>query len=230
MSSNPPAGRGAVGIVGAGRMGRALASRIGTERDLVVVSRRAGHFASPGGDDVSVRDDPSVLSGCALVLVAVPADNVPAALDWVRPHLVPGTLTLNLATELRTPGLDGSGLRLLGCKIVGQSGQIARGTPAALVVDGASDTELVVLAEMLSPVGAVVDGPESLAAKVNDLVARQVIVAERGLAAELDALGLPPEVRDAATSNLAGGIWQAVATGNTGPFLTKLVAELTGPS
>lgn len=215
-----------VGIVGAGRMGQALAARLGGDHELVVVSRHAGGFTTADGRDVRVGDDPAALRDCAVVLLAVPAHEVPAALDRVRAHLGPGALTLNLATELPTAELDGSGVRLIGCKIIGQSGQIARGIAAALVVDGATDAERVVLADLLRPVGAVLDAPESLVAKVNDLVARRVIAAERDLARELDEAGLPAAARDAAAGNLAAGIWQAVASGNTGPYLTRLIAEL----
>ena len=219
-----------VGVVGAGRMGLALAARIGLDREPVVVSRRAGRLELADGRVIPVGADPAALCDCAVVLLAVPADEIAAALAWVRPQLAAGALVVNPATELATSELDGTGLRLVGCKIVGQSGQIESGVPAALVVDGASDAERAVLADVLRRVGTVLDAPESLVARVNGLVARRMITAQLDLARELDRLGVPPGARDAAIGNLAVGVWQAVAAGNTGPYLTKIVEELTGES
>lgn len=217
----------AVGIVGAGRMGRALAARVGLDREPVVVSRRAGRLELADGRVLPVGADPAALGACAVVLLTVPADDVAAALAWVRPHLRADALAVNPATELATSELDGGGIRLVGCKIVGQSGQIERGVPAALIVDGASAAEQALLGTVLRRVGAVLAAPESLVATVNDLVARRMIAAQLELAGELDGLGLPPAARDAAIGNLAVGVWQAVAAGNTGPFLTRLLQQVT---
>jgi len=61
-------------------------------------------------------------------------------------------------------------------------------------------------------------------------VARRMIAAQLDLVAALDELGLPPQAREAALGNLAVGIWGAVASGNTGPFLTRIVEELRTPA
>jgi pyrroline-5-carboxylate reductase len=219
-----------VGIVGVGRMGRALAARIGLDREPIMVSRRAGLLEFADGRTLAFGADPSALRDCAVVLLAVPADEVAAALAWVRPHLRADVLLANLATELATPDLDGAGARLIGCKIVGQSGQIERGVRAALVADGASEAERALLTAVLWRIGTVLDGPESLVATVNDRVARYMVAAQSGLASELDGLGLLPAARDAAIGNVAVGVWQAVASGNTGPFLTRIVEELAADS
>jgi pyrroline-5-carboxylate reductase len=218
---------GTVGIVGAGRMGRALAVRIAMDRAPVVVSRRPDALELTDGSTLPVCTDPAALGDCAVVLLAVPAGEVAAALAWIRPHLGSDVLVVNPATELATSELDGTGVRLVGCKIIGQSGQIERGVPAALVVDGATGAERLALTTALRRVGAVLEAPESLVATVNDRVARRMIAAQLELARELDDLGVPPAAREAAVGNLAVGVWQAVAAGDTGPYLTRLVAELT---
>ena len=208
-------------------MGRALAARLGPRGDLVLVSRHADRVALPDGRQILIGTDPAVLVDCAVVLLAVPAIEVPGALARVRPHLGAGAIVVNIATELATSDLDGVGIRLLGCKIIGQSGQIARGVPAALVVNGATCAERAVLARVLEPVGAVLNAPESLVAEVNDRVARRVIAAQLSLVRELGELGVPAVAHDAVIRNLAPGVWQAVASGNTGPFLSKIIEELS---
>lgn len=219
-----------VGVVGAGRMGRALVVRLSDDHDMVVVSRRTGSMSLPGGREIAVGDDPAALRECALVLLAVPAHEVAAALARVAPHLQPSAIAVNLATELPTSELDTDGVRVIGCKIVGQSARIEGGAPAALIVDGATDDERALLLSVLSPLGVVLNGPESLVATVNDLVARRMITAQFELAAALEQAGLPPEARDVAIGTLAVGVWESLARGNTGPFLTKIVNEMLADS
>jgi hypothetical protein len=211
-------------------MGRALATRLGGEHDVVLVSRHPGRMTDVEGRVLDVGSDPAAASGCAIVLLAVPAPEVAAAAAWIAPHVDRAALVVNLATELPTANIAVPGLRLVGCKIIGQSAQIEQGSPAALIAGAMSGTERALLASTLGRVGVVIDGPEQLAMRVNDLVARRMIAAQLDLVAALDELGLPPQAREAALGNLAVGIWGAVASGNTGPFLTRIVEELRTPA
>jgi hypothetical protein len=211
-------------------MGRALATRLGGEHEVVLVSRRPGRVTDGAGRVLQVGSDPAAASGCAIVLLAVPAPEVAAAAAWIAPHVDRAALVVNLATELPTANIAVPGLRLVGCKIIGQSAQIEQGSPAALIAGAMSGTERAQLASALGRVGVVIDGSEQLAMRVNDLVARRMIAAQLDLVAALDELGLPPQAREAALGNLAVGIWTAVASGNTGPFLTRIVEELRTPA
>jgi hypothetical protein len=211
-------------------MGRALATRLGGEHEVVLVSRRPGRVTDGAGRVLQVGSDPAAAAGCAIVLLAVPASEGAAAAAWIAPHVDRAALVVNLATELPTASIAVPGLRLVGCKIIGQSAQIEQGSPAALIAGAMSGTERALLASTLGRVGVVIDGPEQLAMRVNDLVARRMIAAQLDLVAALDELGLPPQAREAALGNLAVGIWGAVASGNTGPFLTRIVEELRTPA
>lgn len=217
-------------VVGAGRMGRALATRLGGEHEVVLVSRHPGRMTDGEGRVLDVGSDPAAASGCAIVLLAVPAPEVAAAAAWIAPHVDRTGLVVNLATELPTADVAVPGIRLVGCKIIGQSTQIERGSPAALIAGSVTRTERALLSSVLGRVGVVIDAPEQLAAHVNDLVARRVIAAQLDLAAALDESGAPPQAREAALGNLAVGIWGAVASGNTGPFLTRIVEQLRTPA
>jgi 3-hydroxyisobutyrate dehydrogenase-like beta-hydroxyacid dehydrogenase len=217
-------------LVGAGRMGRALSTRLAEEHEVVLVSRRAGRMTDGEGRGLDVGSDPAAASGCPIVLLAVPAHEIAAAAAWVCPHVDRAALVVNLATELPTADVTVPGLRLVGCKIIGQSAQIERGRPAALIAGAMTDAERALLFNALGRVGVLIDGPEELAARVNDLVARRMIAAQFDLVAALDELGVPPQAREAALGNLAVGIWGSVASGDTGPFLTRIVEELRTPA
>jgi hypothetical protein len=215
-------------LVGAGRLASAFALRIDAAADLVAVSRRRGRLARPAGcDELAVSDDPGTAAGAQLVLLAVPAEQVPPTMRWLAPHLPAGTVVANLATELDTDSVAPllPGCQVIGCKIVGQSGEIAAGSPAAIVVSGATLEQTRLVAAALADVGTVVAGAEATAARVNETVARVMIAAHRELVSELDALDVPTTMRHAVFGNLAVGIMRTVASGTAGPYLRKLMAE-----
>jgi pyrroline-5-carboxylate reductase len=216
-------------VVGAGRLAHALALRIDGAVDLVVVSRRAGRLPRPGVQaDLVVSDDPARAAGAELVLLAVPADEIPTAMRWLAPHLPAGTVVANMATELVTATVAPllPGCHVIACKVVGQSAEIGAGAPAALVVSEATLEQTRLVAAALVGVGTVVAGEEEIAAQVNHAVARPVIGGYLQLVDELDGLELPEIVRQAAIGNLAVGILRAITGGTAGPYLRKVMAEL----
>jgi predicted dinucleotide-binding enzyme len=216
-------------LVGAGRLARAFARRIDAGVDLIAVSRHRGRLSRPGTcPDLVVSDDPTVAAGAELVLLAVPAEQIPAAMRWLAPHLPAGTVVANLATELDTASVAPllPGCQVIACKVVGQSGEIAAGAPAAIVVSGTTLEQTRLVAAALAGVGTVVAGAEQIAARVNETVARKMISGHLDLVGELERLELPDTVREAAIANLAIGILRAVSSGTAGPYLRKIMAEL----
>jgi pyrroline-5-carboxylate reductase len=212
-------------------MGRALAARIGAGVELVGLSRRPDRIERGASRPaLVVGTDPAAARCCELVLLAVPAAGIADALRWLAPHLAPGTVVANMATELATPPLAAllPGCHVIACKVVGQSGEIAHGAMAVFVVDHVDEVQRELVAAALDGVGTVVALPEDVVAEVNDLVARHVVAAQLALAAELDAREVPAQLRDAALGNLAVGITRAVASGTAGPFLRAIVDELRG--
>ncbi|MGH8961363.1 MAG: hypothetical protein ACRDWT_09165 [Jatrophihabitantaceae bacterium] len=216
-------------LVGAGRLATAFARRIASDADLVAVSRHRGRLPRPDGcPDLVVFDTPATAAGSELVLLAVPAEQVPAAMRWLAPHLPAGTVVANLATELDTASVAPllPGCQVIACKVVGQSGEIAAGAPAALVVSGTTLEQTRLVAAALAGIGTVVAGDEQLAARVNETVARCMIGSHLLLVDGLDRLVLPDTVRQAAIANLAVGILRAVSSGTAGPYLRRIMAEL----
>lgn len=82
------------------------------------------------------------------------------------------------------------------------------------------------LTDVLRRVGTVIDAPEELVAEVNELVARHMVAAYLTLVQTLDQMELSEGAHHAAVNNLATGIWRAVTSGNTGPFLRTIIHEM----
>lgn len=84
-------------IVGAGRMGRALAGRIDPGHHVVLLSRHPVQFTTADGRVLAAGDDPVAARDCAVVLLAVPAPEMKRALGSIAPALPDGVLVANLA-------------------------------------------------------------------------------------------------------------------------------------
>lgn len=215
-------------VVGAGRLGRAIANRVPNAFDLVVVSRRSDQFPRPNGQGkLIVTDDLREARGSSVVLIAVPSSQVVTAMTALRPYLPSGALVANMATEAATDDVAAvmPRCRVVGCKVLGQSGEIERGSPALVAVQYASPEDRKLLAAVFSDVGEVVAASEELATAVNSLVARRMVDAHAGLADELQRLGVGDHVVRAVLGNLAVGVLRSIANGDAGPYLRRVIEE-----
>lgn len=214
-------------VVGAGRLGRVLAVALAVEFDVRVLSRRSGTISTPAGAALAVTVDPRVIVDADVVLLALPEHEMDTAVTLIRSHLGTNTLVLNLATDVPTDRISKllPGRRVIGCKIVGQSGEIGRGSRAAVVVSGAARDEFQLICRIMSVVGDVVEGDESMVLQTNRIVAEHMIAAADALERDLAALGLPELVRAAALGNVAVGSLRALVSGTAGPFLRRVLSQ-----
>lgn len=225
-------------VVGAGRLGQALLSRIASvdpddpgaaagSREVVALTRgpsQSGHRLPTG---VRLTHDASVVEGSDVVLLAVPPDATAEVVTRLSPHLDANTIVANMATEAATGQLQALAptARVVSAKVIGQASELASGARGVIVIDGCSETELMRLTAVLGGLGEVVTGEEGLVLRANQTVAREVVRAERTMRHSLAGLALPAHAIDAALTTMAVGVLRAVATRTYGPFLRRFVEE-----
>lgn len=218
-----PAG---VAVAGAGRLGRLLARRLPGGTCRAIYTRRpeaAGDLATAVG--AAAGAEPAVVRGCDVVLLALPPDAVAAALEAFRPHLAPGTLVVNMATQLETEPLRRRfpEWRVAAAKLVGHAREIEAGEIGAVVVDHAAPSEFALIRRLLGGLGPVLAGDEKLVLQVNTAVAEELLKALRGLERRLASLGVPEAVAAAALQGSAPGVLRSLAKNDLGPFLRSVV-------
>lgn len=220
-----------VAVIGAGRLARALVRSLPPDVDVVVVARHPVTEPLPR-PSVTVVDAVSATSGVDVVIPAVPGEDVVAALHDAAPSLDDGTVVFNVATDLATGDVAVlfPQLRVIATKIVGQAGELERGSPGAVVVDRADDAEFALVARLLGGLGAVVRLEESVVLDINTAVAEEMARAVSAARSRLAPMNLPPEVVDAALGTMAVGALRAIATGTGGPFLRRIVERMSGPA
>lgn len=216
-----------VAVVGAGRLARVLVHVLPDDVDVVVVARRP---PSPPirRASLTVTATASDIDGVDVVIAAVPAEQVAAVLEEVDAVVADGTVVFNVATDLETPEVAARfpRLRLVATKVVGQAGEMERGSPGAVVVDHANEDQLVLARRLLGGMGAVVRLDERAVLEINTAVGEEMARAALRCQATLEAMRLPPEVADAALATMAVGALRAIATGTAGPFLRRIVERV----
>ncbi|NJQ05673.1 NAD(P)-binding domain-containing protein [Streptomyces lonarensis] len=216
-SPAPPTPRPTVGVLGTGRLGRALAARLaaGPGRDgLAVADRDPAVAARLGGDlGVPALPPPELAARCALVLVCVPPPAAAAAIAACRRGVAtgrPGPVFANLATSLptavlrRDPALRGA--TVVGLKPVCQFTAVALGVPTPFLTAAADRLALLRAAVGdLGPVLLTDERGEDAVGEVNRAATRAALRACTALRAELAGLTADPAVAEAAVRNVFAG-------------------------
>lgn len=186
-----------VGIVGAGRLGRALGGRLRPGAQVVFSDldpRRAKQAAKQTG--AASAPEREVLDGAEYLLVCIPPDQVPGFFRRAEAASAAGPLYLNTATDVDTPALVRElGLRrcrVMGLKPVGQFAAIARGVPVTFVTAHTDPGDLARVRRLFAPLGPVQVGDERGVGALNRLATRLALRFCLELPAQLAAAGSDP--------------------------------------
>ncbi|MGH3900179.1 MAG: NAD(P)-binding domain-containing protein [Pseudonocardiaceae bacterium] len=162
-----------IGIVGAGRLGRALALRLAGRYEITLAdiepkltkqfTKRHGlRFCYP--DDVPADNDVVLLCVPPAAVHRALLDLARAARRTARPHRL---LCLDTATSVESAAPDTTGLEpldVIGLRPIGQYAAIQRGEPAVFVT---ADRRLPMLQGLVGDLGLVIHGDERLVGTLN---------------------------------------------------------------
>jgi pyrroline-5-carboxylate reductase len=215
-----------VAVIGAGRLGRAIAPRLGAHSaiDLADVEPdRAQQFATQHG--LRFRLMAQIADEADVIALCVPPDQVVAALQQLAARGV-GGLCVNFATSVSTATLASdprlAGLEVVGLKLVGQFSAVARGVPALLVTS--SVRYLAQLREVFGGLGPVMHGDEDLVVEVNRTATQYALRACADLYAELATRNVDRMAVDAAVRNVFAGTALDYPPDPANPYTATLLA------
>jgi hypothetical protein len=221
-----------VGILGAGRLGRALANRISPRLRTAISDCDSGAAVS----GLPFHDPPGLAERCDVILVCVPPSQVAAAIASCS-H--PGPVYLNMATSVRTSALASDprlgGLTIAGFKPICQYLAIGSGAPTVFVTSAAAKLQLLrEVAGDLGPVTLVSEIAEDAVGAVNRIATLAALRACTALDAELRdgtdpgvaALAGTPGVVAAAISNVLAGTALDYPPDPANPYIAALLQTL----
>ena len=202
-----------VGIVGAGRFGRALATRLPGSLELLVsdqVADKATELARSVSGRACRAED--VFRESDVILLAVPDREV---LELSRTHagvIKPGAILVNLATGLPTPEVQAvigrPDINVLGVKPVTQAHALQNGGRVVFIVSPWEGAAVGTLTELLREIGPCVSGDEMIVQRINAIATRAGLRLIHDLGEELRTLGVSEPIVEAAIQSVAVGTIQ----------------------
>ncbi|CAN5338316.1 3-hydroxyisobutyrate dehydrogenase [soil metagenome] len=192
----------AVGLVGLGNMGAAVAQRLVAAGPLKGFDLDADRRADAAARGVEIVDDLAGFAGCDVVVLSLPSPSISASVvGRLRDVIAPGATIIETSTvnphdmAALAAILDGSGVRLVDAAILSGVGVMAKGD--AILLTGGSAEDLAEVRSVLDAMSARIipfgDLGAGMAAKViNNAVAHAVMVVlcEAVALAEANGIGL----------------------------------------
>jgi 3-hydroxyisobutyrate dehydrogenase-like beta-hydroxyacid dehydrogenase len=218
-----------VGILGLGRLGRALALRLQGEVPLLAydVDRQAAQeFASRHRLALVSRRE--LVRCCDVVLITVPPTVVAEVLRRLSRRPGPHPVYANLATGVRTAELladrDVAKLPVVGLKPVCQFTAVRYGLPTVFVTTSAD--HLALLQRAVEQLGPVVLGEETVVRRLNRIATKAALAAASELQDELRSVSPDDRLVQAAIRNVFAGTAADYPPDQSDHYATSLLAEL----
>ncbi len=218
-----------VGIVGIGRMGSAIAERLQKTSLLLLadrVSNRAKYWSTKvGGKKCKLAE---LFQKSSVVLLLVPANEIRCLVSKYASFARPGTIIVNMATDISTTLLQKTGnrndLEWVAAKIVGQANALRQGLDPAIVVSGSSSLCRQTVLDLLKPIGTVIEENEDIVPYINEIATRQALKCTLELCERVRSKSDDERLLRAATKLVAvGTIIEYFSKNQRSPFLRKLL-------
>lgn len=219
-----------IGLMGAGRMGEAVAQRLAGKARLLINDvnyDKAQKLAEKvGGQAVGLTE----LGKAPMIIMALPTEVMAEATASLKEVISADTLLLNIATSCPKQVLIdvlGNKQQVVSVKFVGHAKEMLRGEDPTVVVDAPDQMTAAKVAEIFQSFGKVVFGSEEVVAKLNVLGATEAVRTALRVKAEMEKMGLPLELYEAVIRGVTAGTMKAYASGDMGPFVQSIVQKLS---
>lgn len=216
-----------IGLVGVGRMGKALAAKLANHIDLVLFDRDGAKLADMKFEyHLAIADSLEDIAALGIVILAVPDREVISCIKLFNQQPQPLTV-INIATNVDRQVLRETAAKHVKCtsaKIISQAGEMMAGQRPVIIVDDYPNELAAVTADIFSKVGDVIIGKADLVAKINRITAEKVLTAAVTIEETLRQQNIDDiTVIKSAIRQVAVGTLKAYADSDLGPFACEIV-------
>jgi hypothetical protein len=217
----------AVGLIGVGRMGKVLSSKLAGHVNLKIFDRDEKRLQSVAQElGVTTASNLEELADWGTIILVVPDREVISLIKDFNQLARPINM-INVATNVDKDVLAVTAsphLRCIGAKFVAQAREMAQGAEPIIIVDE-QPADLAALAqEILAPLGKIIFGQADCVTYINTQAAEQALTAavliEEILSRQPYATS---DVIKSAIRQVAAGIMKAYADDDLGPFAREVV-------
>ena len=218
-----------VGVIGTGRMGRILASRLSAGHKVTLYDAdSAGAAAVAASLELKAAGSLAELEADAVVL-AVPDQAVAPCVAKMR-ELGKDWKVFCIATNISREMLAGMAEGKICClnvKIIGHADEMSRGARPVMVIDRSEDDMMETARRIFSLAGDTVEGEADQVKQINSIATEEALKAAVAIEQALRRAGVEnPDMVKSALSQVAPGVLRAYASDDLGPFARAIVAEL----
>lgn len=214
------------GIVGAGRMGSALAGRLANNFEVLLFDNKPDHLVQAAAR-LSVQAAAGIeeIAAADAVILAVPDREVTDCIKDLN-GLKQAITVFNVATNVAHGTLTKMACSQVKCtsvKFVGHALEIANGARPFIIINE-QPADLVPLAqEIFSCIGEVMIGKADMVTVINTIAAEKVLEAAVRIEDALKEQQLTqPALIKSAIEQVAAGIIRGYANNNLGPFAREI--------
>lgn len=218
-----------VALIGAGRLAGLLAARLPAGCRKVIIGRHRSRAAALADEVGGIASDQfSAVRGCAAVLLAVPGTAVERVIQDLAPHLDPGALLVNMATDLPTAAVAAvfPRLRIGAAKLLGDVRELTLGAPGLVVLDHLEPADEERVRWLLAGLGTAIAGDEDLVSSVTGTMTEVLAATAETLRRRLVELGLERGLARQVVGSLGPGVFRSLTEGPAVPAARLADAEV----
>jgi pyrroline-5-carboxylate reductase len=220
-------------MVGAGRLGKAIAMRLAGRVKFYIadgIREKAEALArASGGIAMSVED---VFRDANIVMMIVPPDQIVSLAETHSEIMQPGALLLNMATSVPTSEVQRQvsrrDIHVMAVKPIGQAHAIEHGGKAVFVVNGHDAVHIKAVSDLLRPIGPCIAGDEMLVQYINAAATRAGLKMIMELWEELIPISFADEILDVAIQTVAVGTIQDFPPKEPNPYISEQLKIILG--
>jgi hypothetical protein len=216
-----------IGLVGVGRMGKALAARMAKEHAVCIYDRDPAQLDTVAAElSLDKADSIEKMAQMGTVVLAVPDREVISCIKCF--NQMPYRLTVvNIATNVNRHiirEIAASHVTCISAKIVGHADEMLLGQKPLIIVDDRPAELVELVCELFAPAGDVLVGRADIVSRINTIAAEAVLSAAVNIEEKLRQQKLnDPAIVRASIRQVAVGTLKAYADGNLGPFAREIV-------
>ena len=216
-----------IGLIGVGRMGKAIAARLANNFDVTVFDRDTVRLLAVA-DEYGLQAANSIeeMSDLGTIILAVPDREVISCIKIFN-QLQKPLIVINIATNVDRHVLRETPAKHVQCisaKIVGQADEMMLGQRPVIIVDERPPELVPLAAEIFRAAGEVIIGRADMVSLINTIAAEKILTAAVSIEETLLQQNITdPAIIKTAIRQVAVGTLKAYADSNLGPFAREIV-------
>ena len=222
--------RNIVAVIGAGRMGSALAKQLPKETQKIIIDRDLSTAKMVASEVIGeYNSDLQDAKDADLVLLVLPPLAVEETIEKLASMMKSNSVIVNLATSANIDekySKRREDLSFIDAKIIGNADALKNGDPCIVVVKCDNPEIIAMLKKQFPSFYKVEQGNASLVETINTISTEEALKAAFSIKKELEEKNIPEDWKNVAIGTVCTWTIKSFLKGDLGPFGRNIVKRL----